>query len=86
MYHTVGTVNINYIRLIKNRTRDGVLTFREPSLELRLSIRLMDEVRNMGKRASVSNFGPLKLVLITVSACSTVFSLISLNETAALFT
>lgn len=67
-----------------------MLTFSEPSLELTLSIRLMDEldeqVRNKGKRASVSNFGPLKLVLITVSACSTEFSLISLNDTAALFT
>lgn len=68
-----------------------MLTFSEPSLELTLSIRLMDElddeeVRNSGKRASVSSFGPLKLVLITVSACSIEFSLISLNDTAALFT
>ena len=60
---------------------------RRPSCELMLRILLVaGDCRNSGRSASVSILAPWKLVLRTVSACSTELVSISLKDTAALFT
>ena len=60
---------------------------RRPSCELMLRILLVaGDCRNSGSSASVSILAPWKLVLRTVSACSTELVSISLKDTAALFT
>jgi hypothetical protein len=65
----------------------GALTLRRPSCELMLRILLVaGDCRNSGRSASVSILAPWKLVLRTVSACSTELVSISLKDTAALFT